>query len=232
MLVAQRSAQRGARALAHRWFQSSTHSAVIATQPANTQQEQVDKKFYDVPEGHIDSDLSQIACNIGLNRRRDLKLGAAGNVKVVIDGKPITLADLLKDKLTAIFGVPDRGSVCSQTHVPGYLKELDALRKQGITQIVCVSRGDPATVDSWGKEIAGKNLNTIMFAADPNGGLTRLLGMDVEQGSEEGPRSLRYSLALEDGIILKVMVEKNIGDVKETSGKNMVEFLRSRPGAQ
>lgn len=230
MLSAQRSAQKGARALAQRWFHSSNHSSIIATTSVNNQH--VDKKFYDVPEGHIDSDLSQIACNIGLNRRRDLKLGAAGNVKVVIDGKPTTLEALLKDNLTAIFGVPDRGAVCSKTHVPGYLKEVDALRKQGITQIVCVSRGDPAVVDAWGKDVTGKQTKDIIFAADPNGGLTRLLGMDVANASSEGPQSLRYSLALEDGIILKVMVESNLGDVKVTSGSSMVEFLKSRPGAQ
>lgn len=206
---------------------------MIGSTPMNAQEQQVDKKFYDVPEGHIDSDLSQIACNIGLNRRRDLKLGAAGKVKLMIDGSPVTLDTLLKDKLTVIFGVPDRGSVCSKKHVPGYLKELDALRNQGVKQIICVSRGDPSAVGAWTKEMKEKNINEIVFAADSNGGLTRLLGMDVDHGSAgEGPQSLRYSLALEDGIILKVMVEKNFGDVSETSGSKMVEFLRSRPGAQ
>jgi hypothetical protein len=29
---------------------------------------------YNVPEGHWNSDLSDVACNIGLNRRRDLTL--------------------------------------------------------------------------------------------------------------------------------------------------------------
>lgn len=60
------------------------------------------KKFYDVPEGHSDSDLSQVACNIGLNRRRDLSLGAAGNIKLNIDGKPQNLADLFKVSNTVL----------------------------------------------------------------------------------------------------------------------------------
>lgn len=54
------------------------------------------KKYYDVPEGHIESDLSQTACNIGLNRRRDMKLGAAGKITVVVDGAPTKISDLLK----------------------------------------------------------------------------------------------------------------------------------------
>ena len=106
-------------------------------------------KFYDVPEGHSDSDLSQTACNIGLNRRRDLTIGACGKIKLTIDGNETTLAELLagklgQQKLTAMFGVPDRGSVCTSKHVPSYLKQLDALRKQGVDQIICVSRGEPA----------------------------------------------------------------------------------------
>ena len=54
------------------------------------------KKFYDVPEGHLDSDLSQNACNIGLNRRRDLKLGAAGQIELVVQGETKKISDLLK----------------------------------------------------------------------------------------------------------------------------------------
>jgi len=54
------------------------------------------KKFYDVPEGHTHSDLSQTSCNIGLNRRRDLTLGAAGEIKLTIGGKVHRLADIFQ----------------------------------------------------------------------------------------------------------------------------------------
>ena len=187
-------------------------------------------KYYDVPEGHIDSDLSQTACNIGLNRRRDLTIGAGGNIKLNVDGTETTLSQLLPGKLTALFGVPDRGSVCTSKHVPGYLKQVDALRKQGVDQIICVSRGDPTAVAGWGAD-AAKGSKDVIFAADVNGGLTRMLGMDLDDGTGAGPQSLRYSVALEDGITLKVMVEKSLADVSESSGANMVKFLKSRPSA-
>jgi hypothetical protein len=54
------------------------------------------KPFYDVPEGHSTSDLSQVACNIGLNRRRDLTLGAAAEIALTVDGKQRKLPDILK----------------------------------------------------------------------------------------------------------------------------------------
>ena len=53
-------------------------------------------KFYDVPEGHSTSDLAQAACNIGLNRRRDLTKGASAEIKLTVDGKQQTLPELLK----------------------------------------------------------------------------------------------------------------------------------------
>ena len=187
-------------------------------------------KYYDVPEGHIDSDLSQTACNIGLNRRRDLTIGACGNIKLNVDGNDTTLAELLPGKLTALFGVPDRGSVCTSKHVPGYLKQADSLRKQGVDQIICVSRGDPTAVAAWGAD-AAKGSKDVLFAADVNGGLTRMLGMDLDDGTGAGPQSLRYSVSLEDGVTLKVMVEKSLADVSESSGANMVKFLKIRPGA-
>ncbi len=52
-----------------------------------------------------------------------------------------------------------------------------------------------------------------------------------DNGTGAGPQSLRYSVALEDGVTLKVMVEKSLADVSESSGANMVKFLKSRPGA-
>ena len=205
---------------------SCLRSMVSAPAAAEPVGEATNKKFYDVPEAHIDSDLSQVACNIGLNRRRDLTIGAAGQIGVVIGGQKVKLSELFRDHLTVLFGVPDRGSVCSTTHVPGYLKEMDALRKQGVSQIICVSRGDASTVDTWGATVDPSG--TIRFAADEQGALTRILGMEVEDAEQ---KSLRYAIALEDGIILKVLVDAKAGDVAVSSGKSMVEFLQSRPQA-
>jgi len=113
------------------------------------------------------------------------------------------LFNVLKDKLTVLFGVPNRGKVCSETHLPGYLAELDSLRKQGVDQILCISVGDGKTVAEWGSKVCPSK--DIIVAADVNGGLTRLLGMDLDPASPTDPASLRYAMALEDGIILKVV---------------------------
>lgn len=45
-----------------------------------------------------------------------------------------------------------------QTHLPGYVKKADELKKKGISDIFCISVNDPFVMAAWGKEhnAAGK----------------------------------------------------------------------------
>lgn len=56
--------------------------------------------FWAVPEGHQNSDLSDVACNIGLSRRKDLTLRE--DVRLAVGGQPKTLAELLKVRAEAL----------------------------------------------------------------------------------------------------------------------------------
>jgi peroxiredoxin len=183
-------------------------------------------KYYDVPEGHINSDLSPTACNIGLNRRRDLTLGAAGEIKVAVGGQMQRLADLFRGHKTVLFGVPDCGKVCSEQHVPGYLKQAGELKKLGVTQVLCVAVSDPAKAQEWGAKV-GANGQHVTIAADPNAALTRMLGMEAgDPKVPEGQRSQRYAIVLEDGIILKVGVDKSPAEVKASSAAQVIKVLK------
>jgi hypothetical protein len=51
--------------------------------------------FYNVPEGHVTSDLSNQACNLGLARRRDLTLRQAVRL-TTLNGEAKTLAEVFK----------------------------------------------------------------------------------------------------------------------------------------
>lgn len=47
---------------------------------------------------------------------------------------------------------------CLQTHLPGYVKEAEAIKAKGIKEVVCVSVNDPFVMGAWGKvqETEGK----------------------------------------------------------------------------
>jgi glutaredoxin/glutathione-dependent peroxiredoxin len=88
--------------------------------------------------------------------------------------------------------------------LPGYLKAYEDLRREGISQIVCVAVSDPAAADAWGKKI-GADGSKVMMAADPIQAATRMLGMELADPSAPGPKSLRYAAILDNGVILKMV---------------------------
>ena len=67
---------------------------LFASSAASQPQQAQNYDSYSVPAGHQNSDLGSIACNISLNRRRDLTLRE--DLKVFADGKETTLAALMR----------------------------------------------------------------------------------------------------------------------------------------
>ena len=200
----------------------------LMTSAAKQATTSAENPLYEVPEGHVNSDLTSTVCNIGLNRRRDLTFGAAAEVKLMINGEKQRLVDILKGKNTVLFGIPEFDAATKDKHIPGYVKKAAELQKLGYNQVFCVATGDDEkSVVEQGKT-AGVDGNKITMALDTNGGLTRLLGVNVEDANAPlGFRSHRYAIILENGIILRVGVEKSPNEVKASSADEMVKLIKA-----
>uniref|UniRef100_A0A061S719 glutaredoxin-dependent peroxiredoxin n=1 Tax=Tetraselmis sp. GSL018 TaxID=582737 RepID=A0A061S719_9CHLO len=180
---------------------------------------------YNVPLGHLNSDLSSTSCHIGLGRRRDLSL--RGDVSLTsLAGEKQALTHWLKGKNVVVFGIPDGGSVCVGEHIPGYEKLAGELKKCDIDAVLCVMVGDVSEV----KAVADKATSpgVLTFVADTNGGFTRLLGLDLAEPSAPGPRSQRYAGIIENGILVKLRVESDIGKVSESGCERILELLQCK----
>lgn len=195
---------------------------------ASTQTQQTHKYDpYSVPAGHQNSDLGSIACNISLNRRRDLTLRE--DLKVVSDGKPATLASVMRGKLVALFGVPDMGKTCGEKHLPDFLKNADKLRQAGVEEIVCAAVAPADKLEEWAKQHGNSN-GQIALIADENGGMTRMLGLDIPAktgAKSDGPWSQRYAALVDNGILLKLRVEGNMAEVKESSAESIIDMMKT-----
>ena len=108
---------------------------------------------------------------------------------------------------TILFGVPGAFTPgCSNTHVPGYVDDYDALTAKGVDAIACVSVNDAFVMGAWGEAqgAAGK----VRMLADPQAQFVTAMGLEVDAGAIlGGVRSKRFAMILRDGKVAELEVE-------------------------
>lgn len=113
--------------------------------------------------------------------------------------------ELFTGKRVVMFAVPGAFTpTCSQAHLPGYVTLADKIKAKGVDSIICLSVNDAFVMDAWGK---ASNAEDIIMLADGNGYFTKQVGLDMNTGNFGGMRSLRYSMLVEDGEVVKINVE-------------------------
>jgi peroxiredoxin len=90
---------------------------------------------------------------------------------------PLTTAELFGGKKVVLVSVPGAFTpTCSNKHLPGYVRNAEAIKAKGIDTIACMAVNDVFVMDAWGKaqDAAGK----VLMLADGNGDFTRKLGLE------------------------------------------------------
>ena len=126
---------------------------------------------------------------------------------ILADGKvtnPRT-HDIFAGKRVVVFAVPGAFTpTCSAAHLPGYVALADKIKAKGVDEIVCISVNDAFVMDAWKK---ASNADEITMLADGNGYFTKTVGMDMNTSDFGGTRSVRYSMLVDDGTVVKLNVE-------------------------
>ena len=138
--------------------------------------------------------------------------------------KPVTTDELFKGKKVALFAVPGAFTpTCSVKHLPGFKTRAAELRAKGVDTIACVSVNDVFVMKAWGES---QNVGAdILMLADGNGEFTRAVGLELDASRfGMGPRSQRYSLVIDDGVVKEVNVEEG-GEFKVSSAEYMLARL-------
>ncbi|KAL6759726.1 peroxiredoxin type II [Haematococcus lacustris] len=174
----------------------------------------------DVPPGHLDSDLSPTVCHIGLGRRRDLTMRQ--DLCLWLGGEKRSLASLFKGKKVMVVGFPG-GKVCTEKHIPGYVQMTDMFERKGVDKVLCVTPMDPAAVQELASR-PGLTSPKVELVSDKGGAFVRLLGLELGSQAEGGPQCQRYAGIVEDGILLKVKVERSPAELQHTDAKSMCEL--------
>ena len=134
--------------------------------------------------------------------------------KVPIIKKGVSSVSSLKsefiNKKIILFGVPGAFTpTCSEEHLPGYAKSMEAFKQKGVDKVIFVTPNDPFVVKSWSK---GFEESGIEFISDGNGEFRKKSGFEIDLSSAGlGKRFTRFAILIENGIVKKIFNEKGPG---------------------
>ena len=151
----------------------------------------------------------------------------SSEVFVLENGEPVkkNILDILKNKRSVLFGLPGAyTSVCSAKHLPGYVKNREKYKEKGVDQIICISVNDPFVMNAWGKE---NNVgDKIIMVGDPFLNFTKAIGAEVDKsGRGLGIRSNRYTMLIDNLMIIKIQEEPDTGSCEISAAENFLELV-------
>ena len=122
-----------------------------------------------------------------------------------------TSDEVFKGKKVVLFAVPGAFTpTCHKNHLPGFLKNGDAIKAKGIDTIAVTAVNDPFVMDAWKKASGAEG--KIEFLADGNGDFAKALDMTLDgSGNGLGLRSKRYSMVVDNGVVKALNIEEAPG---------------------
>ena len=132
---------------------------------------------------------------------------------------------LFKDQKIIMFGVPGAFTkVCSAKHLPGYVNNFDEVKRKGISKIVCLSVNDPNVMKAWGE--AHNVDDKILMLGDPYCNFTKLIGAEIDRMAKGlGIRSSRYTMLIENGVVIKIKEESDAGTCEISAAENFLKEI-------
>jgi peroxiredoxin len=136
----------------------------------------------------------------------------------------VSTDDFFKGKKVVLFAVPGAFTpTCSAKHLPGFVKNADAIKAKGVDEIACVAVNDAFVMDAWGQ---GQNAGgKVTMLADGSAKFAKALGLDLdlmERGL--GTRSQRYAMVVDNGKVTLLNVEE-AGAFEKSSAETILAAL-------
>ena len=138
--------------------------------------------------------------------------------------KPKTSDELFKGKKVVLFAVPGAFTpTCHKNHLPGFVKNADAIKAKGIDTIAVTGVNDAFVMDAWKKASGG---DAIEFLADGSGNWARAVGLTADLTERGlGVRSQRYCMLVDDGVIKTLNIEDAPGKADISGADNLLKGL-------
>tara|TARA_B100001113_G_C21099960_1_gene618287 strand:+ start:1244 stop:1759 length:516 start_codon:yes stop_codon:yes gene_type:complete len=114
-------------------------------------------------------------------------------------------------KKVVIFGLPGAFTpTCSAYQLPGFEKLFGKFKQLGVDSIFVHSVNDPFVMNSWLDKLDILNVRSL---PDGNGDFATLIGTLCQKRNVNfGPRSWRYAMVVEDGVVTNFSPEDGYCD--------------------
>jgi glutaredoxin/glutathione-dependent peroxiredoxin len=136
-----------------------------------------------------------------------------------------TTDEMFKGKKVVLFAVPGAFTpTCSNNHLPGFLKNADALKAKGVDEIAVTGVNDVFVMEAWKKATgaAGK----IEFLADGNGDFAKALDLTMDGSAGGlGTRSKRYAMLVDNGVVKTLNIEEAPGKAEASGAENLLKQM-------
>ena len=141
------------------------------------------------------------------------------------DPKEVSIKKIIGEDKVIIFGLPGAFTpTCSAKHLPGFINAAEKIKKKGIKKILCISVNDPFVMNAWGKihNVGDK----ILMVGDYNATFTKNIGAEINLHHRGfGIRSIRYTMLVEKGVIIKIKEEKTAGTCESTAAESFIKEI-------
>src|SRR5260370_3058057 len=133
--------------------------------------------------------------------------------------------EVFKGKKGGLVGVPGAFTpTCHKNHLPGFLKNSDAIRAKGVDAIAVTAVNDVFVMTEWKKASGAEG--KIEFLADGNGDFAKALDLTIDGSAGGfGLPSKRYPILVEDGVVKNLNIEDAPGKAAVSSAETLLTHL-------
>ena len=139
--------------------------------------------------------------------------------------KPKTTDEIFKGKKVALFAVPGAYTgTCHKMHMPSVFQNAAAIKAKGVDSIAVVSVNDAFVMKAWKRDTDFKD--EAIYLADGSADFAKAIGLEIDLSARGlGVRSKRYSMLVDNGVVKKLNLEANPGEVKVSGGDTLLGQL-------
>jgi peroxiredoxin len=136
-----------------------------------------------------------------------------------------TTDDIFKGKKVVLFAVPGAFTpTCHRNHLPGFIKNADAIKAKGVSTIAVTGVNDVFVMDAWKKSTGAEG--KVEFLADGSADFAKAIGLQLDATAGGlGIRSKRYSMVVDDGVVKSLAVEEAPGKAELSGADALLKVL-------